>query len=63
MLPNWTKVRLTQDVPCTLGELGDEGTVIDNLSANNKQFYVVNISNKQEYVIVEEENLVNVDLN
>ena len=63
MLPNWTKVRLTQDVPCTLGELGDEGVVIDNLSANNKQFYVVNISNKQEYVTVEEENLVNVDLN
>jgi hypothetical protein len=31
MLPNWTKIRLTEDVPCTLGEVGDEGVVIDNL--------------------------------
>ena len=44
MLPNYTQVRLTQDVPCTLGELGDEGTVLDKLeSGDNTQFYIVEL--------------------
>jgi hypothetical protein len=63
MLPNWTRVRLTQNVPCSLGELGDEGVIVDNLLANNKQFYIVELPDKEEIVTVEEENLVNVDLN
>jgi hypothetical protein len=63
MLPNWTKVRLTQNVPCTLGELGDEGIIVDNLLANNKHFYIVELTDKEEIVTVEEEKLKNVDLN
>ena len=63
MLPNWTKVRITDDIPCTFAELGDEGVVIDNLAANNIQFYIVELPDKDEVVTVAEDNLVNVDLN
>lgn len=64
MLPNYTQVRLTQDVPCTLGELGDEGTVIDTIdSIDNKQFYIVELPARQDIVTVPEEWIVNVDLN
>ena len=61
MFPNYTQVRLTQDVPCTLG---DEGTVLDKLeSGYNTQFYIVELPTKQDIVTVPEEWIVNVDLN
>lgn len=64
MFPNYTQVRLTQDVPCTSGKLGDEGTVLDKLeSGDNKQFYIVELPTKQDIVTVPEEWIVNVDLN
>ena len=64
MFPNYTQVRLTQDVPCTLGELGDESTVLDKLeSGDNTQFYIVELPTKQDIVTVPEEWIVNVDLN
>ena len=50
--------------PCTLGELGDEGTVLDKLeSGDNTQFYIVELPTKQDIVTVPEEWIVNVDLN
>lgn len=64
MISNWTAVRLTKDVPCTSGELGDEGTVIDKIESNDKkQFYIVNLPDKEEIVTVPEEWITNVDLN
>lgn len=64
MIPNWTTVRLTKDVPCTLGNLGDEGTVIDKIESNDKkQFYIVDLFNKKEIITVPEEWITNVNLN
>lgn len=64
MIPNWTTVRLTKDVPCTSGELGDEGTVIDKIESNDKkQLYIVDLFDKEEIVTVTEECITDVNLN
>lgn len=64
MIPHWTKVRVTEDVPCSYVELGDEGTIIDDLTTlDDKQFYILEVESKKEIVVVSEDTVVNVDLN
>lgn len=63
MIPNWTKVRVTEDISCSLVEAGDEGTVLDNISTPDKEFYLIEVTDKQEIVTVAEDSIVNVELN